>query len=122
MSWAHPIGADTRALLLAAGLDPDALAALVRAAVAEDLDGGIDVTSTATVPAAQRSRADFVARGAGTVAGLPVVAAVIDVVCGPAAERGRASLQPTARECAPATCCSRSRRRPGCCSPPSAPR
>ena len=41
--------------LLAAGLDPDAVAALVRMAVAEDLMGGIDVTSVATVPADQRS-------------------------------------------------------------------
>ena len=85
MGQLHPIGADTRERLLAAGLDPDVLAGLIRAAIAEDLDGGIDVTSTATVPAAQRSVGRFVARGAGTVAGLPVVAAVVDVVCGPAA-------------------------------------
>jgi len=71
--------------LLVAGLDPDAVAALVRAAVAEDLDGGIDVTATATVPADQRGRAVFAARASGTVAGLPVAAAVIDVVCGDAA-------------------------------------
>ena len=62
MSWAHPISAATRQRLLDAGLDPDAVAALARAAVAEDLDGGIDVTSTATVPADQRGRAVFVAR------------------------------------------------------------
>jgi nicotinate-nucleotide pyrophosphorylase (carboxylating) len=85
MTWAHPIAATTRQWLLDAGLDPDAVAALVRAAVAEDLDGGVDVTSVATVPADQRGRATFVARAAGTVAGLPVAAAVIDVVCGPAA-------------------------------------
>jgi nicotinate-nucleotide pyrophosphorylase (carboxylating) len=82
VSWAHPISAGTRQCLLAAGLDPDAVAALARAAVAEDLDGGIDVTATATVPADQRGRAVFAARAAGTVAGLPVAAAVIDVVCG----------------------------------------
>jgi len=50
--------------------------------VAEDLMGGIDVTSTATIPAEHRSTASFGARGAGVIAGLVVVAAVIDVVCG----------------------------------------
>jgi nicotinate-nucleotide pyrophosphorylase (carboxylating) len=85
MGWAHPISTATRQRLLAAGLDPDAVAALARAAVAEDLDGGIDVTATATVPADQRGRAVFAARAAGTVAGLPVAAAVIEVVCGDAA-------------------------------------
>jgi nicotinate-nucleotide pyrophosphorylase (carboxylating) len=53
--------------------------------VTEDLDGGVDVTSVATVPAEQRGRAVFVARAAGTVAGLPVAAAVIDAVCGESA-------------------------------------
>ncbi len=45
-------------------LDPDAIAALVRMAVPEDLMGGIDVTSTATIPADHRSTATFGARGA----------------------------------------------------------
>jgi nicotinate-nucleotide pyrophosphorylase (carboxylating) len=52
-------------------------------AVTEDLAGGIDVTSTATVPSEQRSMATFGARGSGTLAGLAVAAAVIDTVCGP---------------------------------------
>ena len=47
--------------------------------------GGIDVTSEATVPARQRSVATFGSRDDGVVAGLPVAAAVIDAVCGPAA-------------------------------------
>lgn len=85
MSWSHPISGATRQRLLDAGLDPDAVAMLARMAIAEDLDGGIDVTATATVPAEQRGRAVFAARAAGTVAGLPVAAAVIDVVCGDAA-------------------------------------
>ena len=34
-------------------LDPDAVAGLVRAAIAEDLMGGVDVTSVATIPAAK---------------------------------------------------------------------
>lgn len=78
----HPLSADTRARLLDAGLDPDAVAALVRAAVEEDLIGGDDVTSVATIPAGQRSVATFGARAAGVVAGLAVAAAVVDAVCG----------------------------------------
>jgi nicotinate-nucleotide pyrophosphorylase (carboxylating) len=81
----HPISADTRSRLLDAGLDPDAVAALVRMAVQEDLMGGVDVTSVATIPADQRSVATFGARRPGVVAGLPVAAAAIDAVCGDAA-------------------------------------
>ena len=78
----HPLSETTRRHLLDAGLDPDALSGLIRHAIAEDLMGGIDVTSTATIPAEQRSIATFGARGAGVVAGLPVVAAVVETVCG----------------------------------------
>ena len=78
----HPLTEATRSRLIDAGLDPDAVAALVRMAIAEDLMGGIDVTSTATIPGEQRSVATFGAREAGVVAGLPVVAAVIETVCG----------------------------------------
>jgi len=80
----HPLSDDTRHRLIAGGLDPDAVAALVRLAIAEDLAGGIDVTSTATVPADQRSVGEFGARKAGIVAGLALAAAVVDTVCGPA--------------------------------------
>ena len=65
-----------------AGLDPAYVEALVRATVAEDLDGGVDVTSAATVPADQRSTMDLVARGSGVAAGVPVAAAVFDAVSG----------------------------------------
>jgi nicotinate-nucleotide pyrophosphorylase (carboxylating) len=78
----HPLTTPTRDRLLAAGVDPDEVAALVRTAVSEDLAGGIDVTSAATVPARQRSRGEFVARRPGVVAGLPVAAAVLEAVCG----------------------------------------
>jgi len=64
------------------GLDPAHVEALIRAAIAEDLDGGIDVTSAATVPAEQRSVLDLVARASGVVAGVPVAAAAYDVVSG----------------------------------------
>jgi nicotinate-nucleotide pyrophosphorylase (carboxylating) len=81
----HPLSSPTRDRLIAADLDPDAIAALVRMAVSEDLMGGQDVTSVATVPAAQRSVATFGSRADGVVAGLPVAAAVVDAVCGDAA-------------------------------------
>jgi len=81
----HALPESTRALLRAGGLDPDAVAAIVRMAVTEDLAGGIDVTSTATVPAGQRSVGEFAARSAGVLAGLPVAMAVVEAVCGEAA-------------------------------------
>ena len=78
----HPLSEPTRRLLLDGGLDPDAVAAIVRLAVTEDLAGGIDVTSAATVPEAQRSVGEIVARRPGVLAGLPVAVAVVDAVCG----------------------------------------
>ena len=81
----HPLSESTRSSLIDSGLDPDSVAAIVRAAVAEDLMGGIDVTSTATIPADHRSTATFGARQDGVIAGLPVAAAVIETVCGDAA-------------------------------------
>ncbi len=78
----HPLAEPTRRRLIEGGVDPDSVAAVARMAITEDLAGGIDVTSTATVPADQRSIATFGARGAGTLAGLAVAAAVIETVCG----------------------------------------
>ena len=78
----HPLTDSTRARLVATGLDPDAVADLVRRAIEEDLAGGIDVTSTATVPADQISRATFTARAPGVVAGLAVATAVLETLCG----------------------------------------
>ena len=70
----------TIAALDAAGLDPAYVESLARATVAEDLDGGVDVTSAATVPADQCATLDLVARGTGVAAGVPVAAAVFDAV------------------------------------------
>ncbi len=78
----HPLSADTAAQLLAAGLDPVQVTALITSALDEDLDGGQDVTSAATVPAEQRSVLDLVARRPGVIAGAPVAAAVFDMVGG----------------------------------------
>jgi nicotinate-nucleotide pyrophosphorylase (carboxylating) len=64
--------------LAAAGLDPEMVADLVARALAEDLAGGVDVTSAATIPADRVDTGDLVSRMDGVVAGLPVVAAVFD--------------------------------------------
>jgi len=69
----------TSAGLLSAGLDPDAIVRLLRDALSEDLAGGLDATTAATVPPAQRSTGDVVARHAGVVAGLPIVTALLEV-------------------------------------------
>jgi nicotinate-nucleotide pyrophosphorylase (carboxylating) len=66
------IPAELSSRLSAAGLDPEAAAAFAAAALAEDLAGGSDVTTAATVRADARGSADLVARNAGVLAGLPV--------------------------------------------------
>jgi nicotinate-nucleotide pyrophosphorylase (carboxylating) len=65
-----------------AGLDPGAVDALIRATLAEDLGGGVDVTSVATVPEDQRAVLDLTARVAGVVAGLPVAGRVFELESG----------------------------------------
>ena len=76
--------------LHSAGLDPDVLWQQVLGALAEDLpDGGVDVTSTATIPADARAVADFAAREAGVVAGLGVAALAFHAVMGDDVEISR---------------------------------
>lgn len=70
----------TSALLKAAELDIEALVQLISLAVSEDLDGGVDVTTVATVPAEQQSVLELTARQAGVVAGAVVAVAVFDLV------------------------------------------
>ena len=65
-----------------AGVDPVYVEDLVRRAVAEDLAGGVDVTSTATVPEELRGTGALVPRQPGVVAGLGVALAVLDLVVG----------------------------------------
>jgi nicotinate-nucleotide pyrophosphorylase (carboxylating) len=69
----------TSELLLSAGLDPAAVADLVTRTLAEDLGEAGDITSAATVPATAMARARYVSRAAGTLAGMPVVAAIADL-------------------------------------------
>ncbi|MGW1176938.1 carboxylating nicotinate-nucleotide diphosphorylase [Kitasatospora sp. NPDC002543] len=68
-------------LLERAGLDPVEVEDIATLALAEDLAGGEDVTSVATVPAESVATADFTARQAGVVAGLRVAEAVVSLVC-----------------------------------------
>ena len=75
-----------RQRLVDGGLDPDYVARVVRMTVEEDLAGGIDATSAATVPAEARCTADFATRKAGVAAGIAVAAAVLDFVSGGSAE------------------------------------
>lgn len=70
--------------LLRAGLDRDHVLDVARRTLAEDLQWGDDVTTDATIDADQIGTADVVARRAGTIAGIPVAAAVVAVL---AAER-----------------------------------
>ncbi len=70
------------ALLLAeAGLDPVQVEDVAHVAIEEDLDGGVDVTTVATVPEDAVITGDFTAREAGVVAGLRVAEAVLSIVC-----------------------------------------
>jgi nicotinate-nucleotide pyrophosphorylase (carboxylating) len=88
----HPLSDVTRRTLIDGGIDPDAVAGIVRNAVTEDLMGGIDVTSMATIPADHRSTATFGARQDGVISGLPIVAAVIETVCGDEASEFRTAV------------------------------
>ena len=81
----HELSPDTRQRLENQGLDHDYVAKVIRDTVSEDLAGGIDVTSVATVPVEQRSVVTFGSRATGCIAGLDVAAAVVEMVCGASA-------------------------------------
>ncbi|WP_327402222.1 carboxylating nicotinate-nucleotide diphosphorylase [Streptomyces sp. NBC_01288] len=68
-------------LLADAGLDPLEVEDIANVAIQEDLAGGVDVTTIATIPEEAVATADFTAREAGVVAGLRVAEAVVSVVC-----------------------------------------
>lgn len=69
------------ALLAESGLDPVQVEDIAHVAIEEDLDGGVDVTTAATVPEDAVATGDFTAREAGTVAGLRVAEAILSIVC-----------------------------------------
>jgi nicotinate-nucleotide pyrophosphorylase (carboxylating) len=86
--------AEIEGLVTAAGLDLNAVSLIISEALEEDLGGrgvlptgagaGLDLTSYATIPAAQPAHGEFVVREPGTVAGLPVAAYAVATVCAPA--------------------------------------
>ena len=68
------------AVLTAGGLDVAEVEAVVRRALEEDLALGPDVTTEATVPPRAQATGDVVPRSPGMLAGIPVAAAVFDLV------------------------------------------
>ncbi len=76
------ISADLAAGLASRGLDPAVVQRVIRAGLAEDLADGPDVTTVATVPAAQTGTGELVARRQGVVAGLWVADVVFQLVDG----------------------------------------
>jgi len=60
-------------------LDAQSVEDLARRTIAEDLDGGVDLTSDSTIPVDQMSIGEFRARKSGVVAGAVVAAAVLEV-------------------------------------------
>ncbi|TQN43969.1 nicotinate-nucleotide pyrophosphorylase [carboxylating] [Blastococcus colisei] len=71
-----------------AGLDPAEVVRVIRRALEEDLTLGPDVTTNSTVPADARATGDVVPRTSGVLAGVPVAAAVFELVGGPDVEVG----------------------------------
>ena len=68
-------------LIELAVLSPEYIEKLAQSTIDEDLAGGQDVTSIATIPSNQQSIAEFRNRKRGVIAGLPIVAAVLEI-CG----------------------------------------
>jgi nicotinate-nucleotide pyrophosphorylase (carboxylating) len=81
----HAPSEETLSRLAAQGLNVEYVQRIIRDTVAEDLDGGIDVTSVATVPLQQRSVVTFGSRANGCLAGLDIAIAAVEMVCGPSA-------------------------------------
>ena len=81
----HAPSEETLSRLAAQGLNAEYVQRIIRDTVTEDLDGGIDVTSVATVPLQQRSVVTFGSRASGCLAGLDIAIAAVEMVCGPMA-------------------------------------
>lgn len=75
-----PLSPGTLTALDVAGLDAGLVLELVTRTVEEDLAGGVDVTSVATVPSGLTGTAAFVPRSDGVVAGSAVAMACVEVV------------------------------------------
>lgn len=73
------------AMLADAGLDVAEMTDVCRRALDEDLAGGVDVTTVATVPVDQRAILALIARRPGVIAGVPI-AALVFVLAGDEAD------------------------------------
>jgi nicotinate-nucleotide pyrophosphorylase (carboxylating) len=71
---------DHAAALSAAGLDRAEIETVVRRALEEDLAFGPDVTTDSTVPVRAQAAGEIVPRSPGMLAGIPIAAAVFDLV------------------------------------------
>jgi nicotinate-nucleotide pyrophosphorylase (carboxylating) len=74
---------EVSAALTGVGLAPDQVERVIRLALDEDLAFGPDVTTDATVSVRAQATGDVVPRSPGMLAGVPVAAAVFDLVGGP---------------------------------------
>lgn len=70
----------TTQALINASLDPGHTVDLVKRAYDEDLQGGEDVTSVATIPADHRSTAEYRVRVNGVIAGIEVAKVALELV------------------------------------------
>lgn len=74
------IGTDYAIPLRSQGHNLDEIMDVITRALSEDLDGGVDVTTSATIPPTHKSVMELRARKDGVVAGGTVAAAVFDLV------------------------------------------
>lgn len=70
----------TTQALISASLDPGHTVDLVKRAFEEDLQGGEDVTSVATIPADHKSTAEYRVRVNGAIAGIEVAKVALELV------------------------------------------
>lgn len=73
---------ELHATITALGLDPEFVMHMAQRAIAEDLDGGVDVTTTALVPSGTVVVADFRMRTDGVVAGIVIAKVILLEACG----------------------------------------
>ena len=74
------ISLETRQALISASLDPEHTVDLVTRAFQEDLAGGEDVTSVATIPVDHKSMAEYRVRTNGVIAGIEVAKVCLELV------------------------------------------
>ena len=73
---------ELHASIVSLGLDPEFVMHMAQRAIAEDLDGGVDVTTTALVPSGAVALADFRMRTDGVVAGIVIAKVILLEACG----------------------------------------